>query len=201
MFVYAIPMAGKRRSTEELRAKFYSFYTKRRRMPNVSELMELFKVSSRSTGFQIAERAVEEGIVTKDPLGKLIPAPGLFSVPRVGRIRAGFAAPAEEELADTITIGEYLLEQPNASYLLTVEGDSMEGAGILDGDMVIFVRTHDTKPGDIVVALTEDGYTLKYLRKRGAAFYLEAANDRYPDIHPQEGQIIGKVVATFRKYG
>jgi len=66
--------------------------------------------------------------------------------------------------------------------------------------MVIFERTHDVKPGDIVVALTEDGYTLKYLRKRGKTFYLEAANDRYPDIHPQEGEIQGKVTASFRKY-
>ena len=77
----------------------------------------------------------------------------------------------------------------------------MEGAGIHAGDMVVFERTNDVSPGQIVVALTEDGYTLKYLRKRGKTFYLEAANDAYPDIYPKEGQIIGKVTATFRKYG
>lgn len=170
-------------------------------MPNITELMELFDLSSRSSAFHASERLVQEGYANKDRTGKLVPAPGLFSVPRVGHIRAGFAAPAEEELADTITIGDFLLDNPNATYLLTVEGDSMENAGILPGDMVLFERTHDTKPGDIVVALTEDGYTLKYLRKRGARFYLEAANDRYPDIHPKEGQIVGKVTATFRKYG
>ena len=170
-------------------------------MPNITEMMELFDLSSRSSAFYASERLVEEGYANKDRTGKLVPAPGLFSVPRVGHIRAGFAAPAEEELADTVSIGEFLLQNPNATYLLTVEGDSMEGAGILSGDMVLFERTHDTKPGDIVVALTEDGYTLKYLRKRGARFYLEAANDRYPDIHPKEGQIVGKVTATFRTYG
>ena len=76
----------------------------------------------------------------------------------------------------------------------------MEGAGIYEGDMVVFERTSDYKVGDIVVALTEDGYTLKFLRKKGSTHYLEAANDAYPDIHPAEGQIIGVVTATFRKY-
>ena len=185
---------------KDRKTKVLAFYRAHKRMPSITELMELFALESRSSAFYIANRLVEDGVLEKDTTGKLIPASGLFSAPVVGRIRAGFAAPAEEELADTISIGDYLLNDPNASYLLKVEGDSMEGAGIRDGDMVIFERTHDVKPGDIVVALTEDGYTLKYLRKRGKTFYLEAANDRYPDIHPQEGEIQGKVTATFRKY-
>ena len=181
--------------------KLLKFYRLRRRMPSITELMELYKVRSRNSAFHIARRFVEEGVLEKDKTGKLIPGPGLFSALQIGRVRAGFAAPAEEEIADTISIGEYLLNDPNASYLLKVEGDSMEGAGILEGDMVVFERTNDYKPGDIVVALTEDGYTMKYLRKKSGRFYLEAANDAYPDIYPKEGEIIGKVTATFRKYG
>lgn len=169
-------------------------------MPSITEMLTLFKLSSRSSAFYVSSRLIEEGYVTKDKTGKLIPAAGLFSIPLLGHVRAGFAAPAEEELADTVSIGEYLVGNPNASYLLTVEGDSMEDAGIQSGDMVIFERTQDYRPGDIVVALTEDGYTLKYLRKKGKAFYLEAANDRYPDIYPKEGEIVGKVSSTFRTY-
>ncbi len=186
--------------TESRRAKLLSFYRKQRRMPNMTELMELFDLSSRSSAFYVSERFVEKGYVGKDRTGKLVPAPGLFAIPRVGHIRAGFAAPAEEELADTITIGDYLVKDPNASYLLQVEGDSMQGAGIEEGDMVIFERTKDVKPGQIVVALTEDGYTLKYLRSRAGRYYLEAANEAYPNIYPKEGEIVGKVVATFRTY-
>lgn len=169
-------------------------------MPTITELMALFALSSRSSAFHAASKLIEEGYVEKDATGKLIPLPALFSLPLVGRVRAGFAAPAEDELADTITIGEYLLRNPNASYLLQVEGDSMEGAGIRSGDMVLFERTKDVKPGQIVVALTEDGYTLKYLRKKGTEFYLEAANDRYPDLYPKEGEVIGRVTSTFRTY-
>ncbi len=118
----------------------------------------------------------------------------------LGKIRAGFAAPAEEELADTITIGEYLIRHKESTYLLQVEGDSMKDAGIMEGDMIVFERGAEAKVGDIVVALTEDGYTLKYLRKKGGKMYLEAANSEYPKIYPREGQIIGVVTASFRKY-
>lgn len=177
-----------------------SFYRAHRRMPTITEIMTLFTLSSRSSAFHACERLIKEGWVEKDASGKLIPLAGLYSIPLVGHIRAGFAAPAEEELADTITIGEYLIGNPHASYLLQVEGDSMEGAGIRSGDMVVFERTLDVKAGQIVVALTEDGYTLKYLRKKGKTFYLEAANDRYPSIYPKEGQIVGRVTSTFRTY-
>ena len=195
-------MKEKQNLLESRKAKLISFYRKNRRLPNITELMKLFNLSSRSSAFNMTERFVEAGFVEKDASGKLVPSADLYTLPLVGHIRAGFAAPAEEELADTVTIGDYLIgSNPNASYLLQVEGDSMEGAGILSGDMVIFERTHQVQPGQIVVALTEDGYTLKYLRKRGRSFYLEAANDRYPDIFPKEGQIIGRVTSTFRTYG
>ncbi len=127
-------------------------------------------------------------------------AAGRLALPFLNTIRAGFASPAEEDMADTISIGEYLLRDPDASFLLEVVGDSMEGAGILEGDMVVFERTGSYKPGDIVIALTEDGYTLKFLRKSGTKFYLEAANAHYAPIYPKEGQIIGVVTGSFRKY-
>lgn len=118
----------------------------------------------------------------------------------IGNVQAGFAALAEEELADTITIGEYLIRHKESSYLLRVAGDSMKDAGIMEGDMVIFERRYDAKPGDIVIALTEDGYTIKYLRKKANKLFLKAANPEYPKIFPKEGEIIGVVTATFRTY-
>jgi len=123
-----------------------------------------------------------------------------IKVKLLGNIQAGFASLAEEELIDTITVSEYLIRHKESSYLLEVAGDSMQDAGILPGDMVIFERGAEPKPGDIVIALIEDGYTIKYLRKKEGKFYLEAANDNYPKIYPAQGQIIGVVTATFRSY-
>lgn len=180
--------------------KVRKFYRRHKRMPSITELMGIFKLASRSSAFYVANKLVEAGVLEKDRTGKLVPGSEYHAVSLVGHVRAGFAAPAEEELADTISIGEYLLRRPEASYLLTVEGDSMQDAGIHDKDMVVFERTQDYKVGDVVVALTPDGYTLKYLRKKQGKYCLEAANEAYPDIYPQEGEIVGVVTSTFRKY-
>ena len=181
-----------------------SFYKKHRRMPGYAEIMALTGFRSKNAVFKLIAKLVEEGVVQKDTRGRLSPLQletGYeTSLPLVGHIRAGFASPSEEELADTITIGDYLIRDKDASYLLEVVGDSMIDAGIQEGDMVIFERTHEYRPGDIVIALTEDGYTIKYLRNKGARYFLEAANTVYSPIYPREGEIIGVVTGTFRRY-
>lgn len=169
------------------------------RLPNYREMMDLFNLKSRSSVFYVVSKLIEQGLVSKDNTGKLIPA-SLDELPLVGVIKAGFAAPADEELKDTIDLDQFLIRKPEASCVLEVSGDSMIDAGIHDGDLVIFERTSDYKPGDIVVALTENGYTLKYLRKKNNKFFLEAANAAYPNIYPAEGAIMGVVVAQVRKY-
>jgi len=77
----------------------------------------------------------------------------------------GFAAPADDELADTITVGQYLIRDKDASYLLEVGSDSLAESGILQGDLVIFERSGNYRPGDIVVVLNEEGYHLHYIKK------------------------------------
>jgi SOS regulatory protein LexA len=177
-----------------------SFYKRQKRMPGYAEIMELTGFRSKNAVFKLIAKLVEEGVVQKDVRGRLSPLHLEMGLPLVGHIRAGFASPSEEELADTITIGDYLIRDKDASYLLEVVGDSMIDAGIQEGDMVIFERTHNYRPGDIVIALTEDGYTIKYLRNKGARYYLEAANAAYLPIYPREGEIIGVVTGTFRRY-
>jgi len=169
-------------------------------MPSITEVMKLFGFKSRNSAFVLIENLVREGILDKDSSGKLLPTTKIYELPLLNRVRAGFATPAEEDLADTISVGEYLIRDKDASYLLEVMGDSMIDAGIHEGDMVIFEKTGNYRAGDIVIALTEDGYTLKFLRREGSKYYLEAANENYPNIYPKEGEIIGVVTGTFRKY-
>lgn len=185
---------------ESYKEKILAFYRSSKRMPSITEIMRVCGFASRSSAFYVVNKLVAEGIIEKDSKGKIIPTGKLHELKLVGHIRAGFAAPAEDELADTITVGEYLIRHKESSYLLQVEGDSMRDAGINEGDMVIFERGTTPKVGDIVIALTEDGYTLKYLRKQNGKPYLEAANPDYPNIYPKEGQVIGVVTASFRKY-
>jgi SOS regulatory protein LexA len=180
--------------------KIFSFYRTARRMPSISEIMKICGFASRNSAFYLIKKLVASGVVEKDSAGKIVPTAKMHELRVLGTIKAGFAAPAEEELADTITVGEYLIRHKESSFLLQVEGDSMIDAGIQEGDMVIFERGRDAKVGDIVVALTEDGYTLKYLRKKGGKAYLEAANQNYPTIRPKDGQVIGVVTSSFRTY-
>lgn len=119
----------------------------------------------------------------------------------MGEVCAGFPSPAEEELRDVISFDEYLVAHPETSFLLSVTGDSMSGAGIMEKDLVIVERGCQPKDGDIVLAEVDGNWTMKYFRKKGKTVRLEAANPKYPSITPQEElRIAGVITAVVRKY-
>ena len=96
---------------------------------------------------------------------------------------------------------DYLIENKEATYILKVKGDSMIGAGIREGDLVIVERTNAPRVGDIVIAEVDGEWTMKYLRKRGETLYLAAANPRYKPIVPKEElKVVAVVTAVVRKY-
>lgn len=170
-------------------------------MPSVSEAMKLLGYRSKSAAHYFLGQMEEAGLVSRDGQGRLIPKRLRGEVPVLGLVEAGFPSPAEEELADTLSLDEYLIENREATYILKVKGDSMIDAGICPGDMVIVERTNNPKVGDIVIAEVDGSWTMKYLRKRGSGFYLEPANKNYPPIHPTEELKIAAVVrAVIRKY-
>jgi repressor LexA len=108
---------------------------------------------------------------------------------------------AVEHLEGTLSLGPTLLGN-GTHFALRVQGDSMLGAGIEDGDYVI-VRQQDTaSPGEIIVALLGDEVTVKRLRKKGKALFLEAANAAYAPIpftrHAAAPRIVGKVIGLYR---
>jgi SOS regulatory protein LexA len=118
-----------------------------------------------------------------------------------GEVCAGFPSPAEEELRDVISFDDYLVAHPETSFLLSVTGDSMTGAGIMEKDLVIVERGRQPKNGDIILAEVDGNWTMKYFRKKGKTITLEAANPRYPPIVPQtELRIAGVITALVRKY-
>ena len=120
----------------------------------------------------------------------------------LGTICAGFPTPAEEDFHQDITLDDWIIRNREASFMLAVRGDAMRDAGIIEGDMVIVERGVEAKPGDIVVAVIDGGWTLKYFRRgaKGAA-YLEAANSEFPDYHPDQELTIAAVVrAVVRRY-
>ena len=141
---------------------------------------------------------METRINTETFLMQVCPAPG---IPVAGAVAAGYPSPAEEELRDIISIDEYLVTRPESSFLVKVRGDSMTGAGIMDGDMVIVEKGREPKNGDIVLAEVDGEWTMKFFVRRKKEIVLEAANPKYPNIRPKsELRLGGIVTAVIRKY-
>src|SRR5438034_1366712 len=124
----------------------------------------------------------QAGFLDVTPDKRLKPGPRFFERELAESIRAGLPEQAPESAAQTITIDSYLIPHPSKTSLVRVRGDSMTGAGILDGDLAVVEWRTDARAGDIVVALVDGELTLKYLARDKSGYYLRAANDAYPDI-------------------
>ncbi len=154
-----------------------------------------------AVSLQVVHALEDVAALRADEGTREIPLAGSQSYRLLGLVEAGFPSPAEEELRDTLSLDEFLVENPDASFLLKVSGDSMAGAGILPGDLVIVDRGQTGKSGDIVIAEVDGEWTMKYLKKSGDAVYLVPANPRYRPVKPKrELKIAGVVTAVVRKY-
>jgi repressor LexA len=167
-------------------------------MPSYSELKDLFRFASKNAAYKLAKRLIQEGHLQADETGRLRPR---FGLPFMGQVLAGFPSPAEEELVDVMSLDQYLIRRPEASFLLKVSGDSMIEGGILPGDLVIIERGKTPKSGDIVLAQIDGEWTLKYYKKEGRTISLVAGNPKYPVLFPKEElQVTGVVGAVVRRY-
>lgn len=187
---------------ENAKHKIFSFYKSNRRMPTYAELGRLLGFSSKNAVYKVVQKLKQEKVLGQDSSGRLIPEKLFGEIRVLGLVEAGFPSPAEEELADTITLDEWLIENKEATYMLKVKGESMRDAGVMPGDLVVVERTLKYKVGDIVIAEVDGKWTMKYLRReKNGRFYLEAANPDYADIHPSESLKVAAVVkGVVRKY-
>lgn len=177
------------------------FYSKHKRLPSVSEAMQLFKLRSRDGAYQALKRLAESGFIQRDSSGKFIPGRLFSEIRRLGTVEAGWPSPAEEELTDTISLDEWLIQNKEATYILTIKGDSMIDAGIMPGDTVLVERGTNYRSGDIVIAEVDHEWTIKYFRKSGNQISLVPANKKYKPIIPKEElKIVAVVKAVIRKY-
>ncbi len=170
-------------------------------MPVYAEIMKLLGFKSKNAVYKLVHKLVDEGMLSKDAQGRLIPNRTLGDLPLLGLVEAGIPTTAEESVLDTLNIEDYLVKEKDSTYMLRVKGDSMIEAGIHEGDLVIAVRRNDAKDGDIVIAEVDGGWTMKYFRKEGNTIFLEPANSKYSPIYPEYDIKIGAVVkGVIRKY-
>jgi repressor LexA len=183
------------------------FQKKKGYSPSLSDLAIAFGVRSKNAVAKVVNALVREKVIDKDPKGRIKilesdeVSPMAFTLPLFGPIPAGFAAPAEEQAEELLTIEHYLVRDKHSTFLLRVKGNSMIGAGINEGDLVVVERGKEPKVNDIVVGVLDGEYTLKRLRRDKGKFYLQAENPDYPDLYAMNDlQVAGVVRGIIRRY-
>lgn len=179
------------------------YYASQRVMPSFAKICQLLNFSSRASAAALVARLKLQGYLDATETGRLKPGKRFFErLLADDAVRAGMPSPAHNGSADSLTIDEYLVDQPSKTLLIPVKGDSMIDAGILPDDVVVVEKRQLASVGDIVVAIVDGEFTLKTLGREKGQFVLYPANKAYPVIRP-EGQleIFGVVVGQFRKYG
>lgn len=175
--------------------------------PTVREIGEAVGLTSSSSVHSQLANLEKKGYIKRDPtkpraIGLSAGAPSSVSVPLVGRIAAGAPALAEEDIEEVIAVPEGFADD-REHFALRVSGDSMIGAGIMDGDLVVVRRQAQASEGDIVAALlpgpAEEEATIKRFHRENGRIMLVPENPALEPIEMTEGRILGKVTAVLRK--
>ena len=120
-----------------------------------------------------------------------------MNVPIIGRVAAGEPILAQENIENYFPIPAEMM--PNKqTFLLVIKGDSMVNIGIFDGDYVLVQEEHTAQNGDVVVALVDDGATVKTFYKEEGVIRLQPENDYMDAIIVKDVVILGKVIGVFR---
>jgi DNA polymerase V len=105
----------------------------------------------------------------------------------VCRVPAGFPSPADDYMEGSLDLNEHLIKHPAATYYVRASGESMTGAGIFDGDLLVVDRSLEPTHGRIAIVEVDGQYTVKRLYKSNGKFALYSENENYPPIEFQEG--------------
>ena len=103
-------------------------------------------------------------------------------------IHAGFPSPADDYVSESLDLNEHLIAHKEATYFLRATGQSMLGAGIHDGDLLVVDRSLTPRHRAVVIAVVDGEFTVKRLYKRAGRIRLLAENPDYPSIEFADGQ-------------
>lgn len=187
------------RDTEYL-GKLQDYYAQHKVLPSFTSVARLVGLKSTSAVAAMVNRMKVVGVLDQAPDRRLQPGKRFFEREIADSVRAGAPQPANDALRDVVSIDDLMIKNPSRTVLLTVKGDSMIEAGLLPGDTVIVERGAPTSPGNIVVAIVDSEYTVKYLARDKTGFYMKPGNKDYSIIRPKDGlEVFGRVIGAFRK--
>ena len=186
----------------EFLEKLQDYYAEHRVIPSYSVLAGLWGVSAKSWVSECVKRFEEAGFLDWTPDKQLKPGRRFFER-RVADapVQAGQPHAAAAEGYDLVSsIDEMLVREPSRTELIRVKGDSMVEAGIHEGDYIVVEKGKHANPGEVVVAIVDNEFTVKYLDRERNEFVLKPANKAYPVIRPRGHlEIYGVVSGLVRK--
>jgi len=184
----------------------YSYCKDRGYPPSVREICAATNLKSTATVHGYLVQLEKKGYLIRDPqkpraieiVDKNFFNKNTVQVPLVGRVTAGQPILAQENIENTFSLPKEMV--PDAEvFMLSVKGDSMIDAGILNGDYILVQSKNTAENGDIVVALLGEEATIKRFYKESGYFRLQPENAFMEPIIVKDLKILGKVVGLFRK--
>jgi len=175
--------------------------------PTVREIGDAVGLTSSSSVHAQLANLERKGLLTKDPtkpraMALAEPKADGVVVPLLGRIAAGAPLMAAPDVEEYLSVPQGFAKGSD-HFALRVNGESMTGAGILDGDVVVVRSQQDADDGDIVAAVlpgpADDEATVKRLGHRGGRVLLFPENPAFEPLELRDGRIVGKVVAVLRR--
>ncbi len=183
-------------------ARLRDYYADARRIPSQQRVAELIGFS-KAAARKFLERLEAQGFLDRTPDDDAwVPARRFFERQLAdASVPAGTPVLADDVGSDPFFIDEYLVRNPSRTALVPVRGESMLDAGINDGDVAVIDRGLAAKPGDFVVAIVDNEFTLKELATERGRFVLKPHNKAFAVIRPQGSlEIYGVMVGLVRRY-
>jgi repressor LexA len=175
--------------------------------PSVREICSAVGLRSTSTVHGHLERLEKKGYIRRDPTKPraievidIVSRKEMINIPVIGTVTAGLPILAVENIEDTFSIPINFVKTTSELFMLTISGESMIEAGILNGDKVIIEKNSTAENGEIVVALIDNEATIKRFFKEKDHIRLQPENKTMQPIIVDDCKIIGKIVGLYREY-
>jgi repressor LexA len=202
-------MKGLTRRQREVLTFITLYITENAFPPTIREIAESFSVSVKGAYDHVAALK-KKGYVRGDPKrfrtmalirsGEAEDAGETVKIPLLGTVAAGLPILAEENRDGLISVHGSMLKKRREYFALKVRGDSMTGAGIMDGDTVVIEKRETAADGDIVIAVVNEAVTMKRFFRESSRIRLQPENARYNPIYSRDVRILGRVAHVFRSY-
>ncbi|GHV88840.1 LexA repressor [Spirochaetia bacterium] len=189
---------------------FISQYVKEHAYPpTIREIAEQFKISVKGAHDHVTALKKKGRLKGEDKRSRTMEvvreagdegSEDFLAVPVLGSVAAGNPIMAEENWDDTVPIHRSELKRGSQYFALKVRGDSMTGAGIMDGDTAIIEQRDIANNGEIVVAMVNDATTLKRYYREKTRIRLQPENDKYKPVYSRDVRLLGRVAKILRSY-